>query len=68
MLLGVARRLPIDALPVYSEFFTEFQEEMAEREKNNLNPLTLEHAVKNNLADCRKYMTAYELLTNGRYR
>ncbi|XP_015784269.1 39S ribosomal protein L16, mitochondrial [Tetranychus urticae] len=68
MLLGVAKRLPLDALPVYAEFFNEFQAELKERERNNLNPLTIEHAVKNNLADCRKYMTAFELFTNGKYR
>lgn len=67
MLLGIIWKMPFDAMPITQEFFDDYKQELEARKRKNVNPLTLEHAIKNNFAGCHDYLDFRDQIFYGKY-
>ena len=64
---AIAQRMPCDAFVVSKEILEKWRQEEIEMEKQNLNPITYERVVRNNMAGCLKWVSPYDQRWFGKY-
>lgn len=66
-LTHLARRMPFEAIAVTNEMLEAMKIEEKELEDQNLNPYTLEWFLRNNIMDCTRHFSPYDLKLNGKF-
>jgi len=66
-LSAVAKKLPFDALAVNAEMLAKLNSEQKRLEATNMNPITFEWLIRNNMFDCQRKLTAYDPMWFGKF-
>jgi len=66
-LVQVAKILPFEAIAVTQDMLEALKSQEARLEKANLNPLTTEWFLRNNIMDCQRHMSPYDLKFGGKF-
>lgn len=64
---SVAARLPLEAIVINQEFLGELKRQEDEKMSKNINPLSMEYCIKNNIQDCKTFCNVYDLEWYGKY-
>jgi len=63
----VAQRMPFEAIAVTQEMLEALNKTEKEMEDQNLNPYTLEWFLRNNIMDCTRHFSPYDLKLGGKF-
>jgi len=66
-LAGIAGTLPINAFAVSQDILDRMNAEEEQMERANMNPLTLEWFIRNNIMDCQRFMSPYDIKLMGKF-
>jgi len=66
-LTNLARRMPFESIAVTHEMLESLKTKENELELQNLNPYTLEWFLRNNIMDCTRHFSPYDLKLNGKF-
>jgi len=66
-LTGIATRLPFNAIAVDQALLNRLNSEEDRLQRANQNPMTLEWFIRNNIMDCQRHMSPYDIKLMGKF-
>ena len=64
---SIVKRLPCDAYVISKEILEQWREEEKKIEMQNINPISYERVVKQNMSGCHKWISPYDHRWFGKY-